>query len=246
VTGAACGAQGDAAVALCAHGEAAWHRLGLAALERASHDDDGLWWRSVAVSPLFHAAVTLRPGPAALPPDLAPGSVRDSFGALDLPAPWVRRPAGPWMLRDPAPLAAPPVVGLDIERVVNPDEIWVFERTAVTGAVGAEQAHAYPPYSIHGRESGAVAGLHLLLGRLDGEPVATAVAARWPAGVYVTGVTTVAAARRRGVGTAMTAAAVATTPGLPAVLCTSPAGAGVYARLGFREAGRGADWERSA
>lgn len=78
-----------------------------------------------------------------------------------------------------------------------------------------------------------------LLGRLDGEPVATAtvfVAPREVAGLYF--VCTAPAARRRGIGAVVTAAAmqVAVEQGCTsAVLGSSPMGEGVYRRLGFEE-----------
>ncbi|WP_433008122.1 GNAT family N-acetyltransferase [Kribbella sp. CA-294648] len=76
------------------------------------------------------------------------------------------------------------------------------------------------------------------LGYLDGEPVATATVflAAGVAGVYF--VMTVPEARRRGIGAALTSAALreARDSGSQyAVLGSSPAGRSVYERLGFRE-----------
>ena len=232
--------SGDATIAACARGEAAWHRLALAALELPSFEDDGMWWRRDATSPVHHAGVTVAPG-ARLPEGIAPGTVRDSFGDLELSG-WTAAPADPWMVRAPDAIPTVAVDGLVLDTAVNPDEVWVFERTAVRGAVGEEAATRYPPFSIHGRESGQVPGLRLLLGRLDGIPVATAIAARWKDGVCISGVMVIESARRRGVGTAMTCAALRAAPDVPASLCASALGYGVYERLGFREVGRGLDW----
>lgn len=231
---------GDAALAACARGEAAWHRLALAGLELPSYEDDGMWWRRDPTSPVLLAGITLARG-ARLPSAIAAGTVRDSFGDLELPG-WTAAPADPWMLREPAPIPALQVEGLVLDHAVNPDEVWVFERTAVRGAGGEEAATRFPPFSIHGRESGQVPGLRLLIGKLDGIPVATAIAARWKDGVCISGVTVVATARRRGIGAAMTCAALRAAPDVPATLCASALGYGVYERLGFREVGRGRDW----
>jgi GNAT superfamily N-acetyltransferase len=236
--------------ALCAHGEIAWHRLGLAALEVPSFEDEGtLWWRTAAVSPVYFAAITIRPNPRALPGDLAGGRIRDTFGDYDddaLPG-WTATPADPWMWREPAPVPDVAVDGLEIDTAVNPDEVWVFERTAVRAGGGDDALAAHPPFSIHGRESGQVPGLRLILGKLDGRPVGTAVAARWAGGVCITGVTVVPEARGRRVGSALTAAALRWAPGVPASLSASALGYHVYERLGFERVeaapGRGTwDW----
>ena len=235
---------GDAAVAACARGEAAWNRLALAALELPSFEDDGMWWRRDPASPVLFAGVSTARG-ARVPAEIGPGQVRDSFGDLDLPG-WTAKPSDPWMLREPAPIPPLQVEGLVLDHAVNPDEVWVFERTAIRGALGEEGVAQFAPFSIHGRESGQVPGLRLLIGKLDGIPVATSIAARWKGGVCVSGVMVVASARRRGIGAAMTCAALRAAPHVPASLCASALGFGVYERLGFREVGRGVDWSPPA
>jgi GNAT superfamily N-acetyltransferase len=230
----------EEAVAACARGEAAWHRLALAALELPSYEDERIWWRRDPTTPVLLAGVTLARR-ARLPEAIARGTVRDSFGDLDLPG-WTPRPGDPWMLREPAPVPDARVAGLVLDTAVNPDEVWVFERTAVRGMGGEQALEQHAPFSLHGRESGQVPGLRLLLGRLEGVPVATAIAARWERGVCVSGVSVVAAARRHGIGTAMTCAALRTARDAPATLCASAAAYGLYERLGFREVGRPVDW----
>ena len=85
--------------------------------------------------------------------------------------------------------------------------------------------------------AGRRAPLGLHLGRLAGAPVATAVNFTAPGGAVVHHVVTLPAARRRGIGTAMTARALreARTLGCSVgVLTASPDGLGLYRRLGFR------------
>jgi predicted acetyltransferase len=80
--------------------------------------------------------------------------------------------------------------------------------------------------------------LHHFLGRLDGEPVATAslLPAGGIAGVY--DVSTVPEARRRGIGTAMTLATLRAARDLGyqlAFLQPSAMGRPLYERIGFRQ-----------
>src|SRR5512132_3681804 len=60
--------------------------------------------------------------------------------------------------------------------------------------------------------------------------------------VGVFGVTTVASARRRGYGTAVTRAAMLTDTGLPAVLAPSEEAANMYLQLGFEPVGALSIW----
>lgn len=79
-----------------------------------------------------------------------------------------------------------------------------------------------------------------LLGLLDGRPVATAAVHRGSRAAEIGHVVTHADARRRGIGAALTAAALelARETHDLAVLTASPDGDGIYRRLGFREIGR--------
>ncbi|TML03750.1 MAG: hypothetical protein E6G36_08440 [Actinobacteria bacterium] len=74
--------------------------------------------------------------------------------------------------------------------------------------------------------------------------MATAMGYRAESAVGVFGVTTVASARRRGYGAALTRAAMLTETGLPAILAPSKEGEGVYARLGFEHVGELSIWIR--
>jgi GNAT superfamily N-acetyltransferase len=135
------------------------------------------------------------------------------------------------------PVAAP-VPGLTVERVESPAayEAWIVaehrgfeaEGDAESGLAALRRAmgigHGFP--------------LHHFLGRLDGEPVATAslLPAGGIAGVY--DVSTVAEARRRGIGTAMTLATLRAARDLGyqlAFLQPSSMGRPLYERIGFRQ-----------
>ncbi len=75
-----------------------------------------------------------------------------------------------------------------------------------------------------------------LIGRLDGRPVASAAVAHGRNASEIQHVVTLPDARRRGIGTAMTAAAMTAASHHghdQAVLTSSPEGAGVYRSLGF-------------
>ncbi|HET9074460.1 MAG TPA: GNAT family N-acetyltransferase [Solirubrobacteraceae bacterium] len=90
-------------------------------------------------------------------------------------------------------------------------------------------------------------GIEVLLGVLDGEPVATALLDVNPSGAGIINVATRAGARGRGIGSALTAAAAARAFARGAPLCqllATPTGQPVYARLGFRELERWSAWVR--
>lgn len=134
--------------------------------------------------------------------------------------------------------SAEPVPGLTVERVEDPAayEAWIIaehrgfeeEGDAESGLAALRRAmgigHGYPLYHF--------------LGRLDGAPVATAtlLPAGGIAGIH--DVSTVPAARRRGIGTAMTLAALREARRLGyaiAFLQPSAMGRPLYERIGFRQ-----------
>ena len=82
----------------------------------------------------------------------------------------------------------------------------------------------------------------LWLGRVDGTPVGAAMSYRTDEAVGIFGVTTVASARGRGYGTALTRAAILPETNLPAVLAPSPEAERLYERLGFRRVGELRIW----
>ena len=82
------------------------------------------------------------------------------------------------------------------------------------------------------------------LARVDGRPVGAAMSYCTENAVGVFGVNTIASARRRGYGGALTRAAVLSETGLPAVLASSTEGRSLYESLGFEEVGQLAIWAR--
>src|SRR5918992_245774 len=113
--------------------------------------------------------------PAGLATEVA---VRDAGGTEDLgPFGFVLQAREPWMLRPPRPLTAVAgPAGLVVAPCRTPGEVELFERTSVEaftgGSTGWVSGTLHPP-----RASLSVPGLTLLLARLDGRPVGTAIAA---------------------------------------------------------------------
>jgi GNAT superfamily N-acetyltransferase len=238
-------------VALAARGESVWHRLGLAALDVDWVSDGQVARRTQPTSPVFLAALSLRAGvPAAALAQAVNGlgtelAVRDAGGTEDLgPFGFVLQAREPWMVRPPAPPEpAPALPGLEVAPCRSPAEVELFERTSVEGFTGTTAGWA--PGTIHSPAASLrVPGLTLLLARLDGHPVGTAIAATDGTVLNIAGVAVVQAARRQGVGARVTAACLATAPDLPAVLSSSEEGHSLYQTLGFADAGPTALWWR--
>ena len=237
-------------VELAAHGESVWHRLALRALGFGWLDDGTVAWRTAPSSPVFLGALSLHAGVAAgrlaeavagLATEVA---VRDAGGTEDLgPFGFVLQAREPWMVRLPARLNAPPAPpGLVVAPCRTPAEVELFERTSVEAFTGS--LSTWMPGTVHPPASVGVPGLTLLLARLDGHPVGTAIAATDGTVLNVGGVAVVASARRQGIGTQVTAACLATAPDLPAVLSSSEDGHPLYQTLGFTDAGPTALWWR--
>jgi predicted GNAT family acetyltransferase len=87
--------------------------------------------------------------------------------------------------------------------------------------------------------------MHMFLGRVDGRGVAAAMGYLLDDAVGVFGVTTVASARGRGYGTAVTRAALLADTGLPSVLAPSKEAVSMYRRLGFRSVGTLRIWSNA-
>jgi GNAT superfamily N-acetyltransferase len=238
-------------VALAAHGESVWHRLGLAALGVAWVEHGGVARRTRPSTPVFLGALSLRAGVpaarlAAAAEDLqGEVAVRDAGGAEDLgPFGFVLQAREPWMLRQPAPATAGPApAGLEMAPCRTPAEVELFERTSVEAFTGTTAG--WVPGAIHPPAASLrVPGLTLLLARLDGQPVGTAIAAVDGSVLNVAGVAVVRRARRQGIGTRLTLACLAVAPALPAVLSSSEDGHPIYRALGFADVGPSALWWR--
>ncbi|OLL72230.1 hypothetical protein Ae168Ps1_0605c [Pseudonocardia sp. Ae168_Ps1] len=145
----------------------------------------------------------------------------------------------PLMLRPPAPLPSPPA-GLEI-RVVPDADPGDFEDVLVDGYGLADLGR---PAAADPRLTGGL--LHLVVGYADGLPVATAGSAVHHDVVEIDWVTPLPEHRGRGHGRAVTAAACAVAPDLPALLLSSDDGRPVYHRLGFWDLFRATMWEHPA
>jgi len=133
-------------------------------------------------------------------------------------------------------LRTPAVVpGLEIVRVRDDDALATWDGTLGRG-FGEGEREARWVAEVY-RKLGYGDPWRHYLGRLDGEPVATTTIflGAGVAGVYF--VMTIPEARRRGIGAAITYAALREAEAVAeyGVLGSSPAGRSVYAGLGFRE-----------
>ena len=228
-------------VALCARAAAGWHTSWLTALGLRS-EVAGAMWRALDRPPrIYFAGITLRPDVPAEAIRDVPGSVCDAWQTLEL------EPHGfrvwrtePWFLRPPraASVAKPPE--LEIVAVSTAAEVYELEAVSVRGF--EDETASIAPGTYHPPEVLHDAAMHMFLGRVAGRPVGAAMGYRLDDVVGVFGVTTVASARQRGYGTALTCAAMLTETGLPAILAPSPAGERLYRRLGFESVGALSIW----
>jgi ribosomal protein S18 acetylase RimI-like enzyme len=231
-------------VTLCAEAYAGWHTSWLSALGLESVRRDGVW-RALERPPVIYlAGITLDPSvPSSVLADV-PGAVGDVWHALDLTPhgfrvwrtePWFYRPAGP----------LPPASAgeLELVRVTTPAEVEEFEAVSVRGF--GEEDELVEPGMFHPPSVLADDAMHMFLGRVDGRGVAAAMGYLLDDAVGVFGVTTVASARGRGYGTAVTRAALLEDTGLPSVLAPSEEAVNMYRRLGFRSVGTLRIWSNA-
>jgi ribosomal protein S18 acetylase RimI-like enzyme len=228
-------------VALCADAVAGWHAAWLTALGLRSETSVEAWRALDAPPQMYFGAITLRPDTGADSVVQERGSVCDSWQTLDLTEfglrvwrqdPWFHRPAGE--LRTPTPPE------LELVRVTTAEEVEELEAVSVRG-FGSEDA-TIEPGTVHPPSILADPRMVLWLGRVDGKPVGASMGYRTDNAVGVFGVTTIASARRRGYGAALTAAAMRDEAGLPAVLASSKDGERLYERLGFERVGELSIW----
>jgi hypothetical protein len=150
--------------------------------------------------------------------------------------PLMYRPAGP----PPAGTVDPP--GLEVTEITATSDVGDY----VTFARTAAEAFGLGGLSTDGEAvwDGRVAasGWRFWLGRLDGEPVATAAASTSHGVNVVEIISTLAAARGKGIGAAVTWRATLADPTLPAVLLASDLGRPVYERMGYVAVQRTTVW----
>src|SRR2546423_5606465 len=183
-------------VALCADAVAGWHTSWLTALGLRS-EADGETWRALDTPPfIYFGAIALRPDTRTDAVLDAPGSICDSWQALDLAPfgfnvwrtePWYFRAAGP------VPTETPPE--LELVRVSTEAEVEEFELVSVHG-FGSEE-DTIEPGTFHPPTILTDPRMAMWIGRVGGKPVGAAMGYRADAVVGVFGVTTIASARRR-------------------------------------------------
>ncbi len=234
----------DSAVKLCADAVAGWHAAWLTALGlRSAADADA--WRALDRPPhIYFSAITRRPDtPAEAVADTA-GAVCDSWQTIDLGhLGFCDRRHEPWFLCASSERSgAETPAELEIVRVATAAEVEELEAVSVRGFENEDAT--IEPGTLHPPTILDDPRMVLWLGRVAGRPVGAAMSYRTDEAVGIFGVTTIASARRRGYGTALTRAAMLVDSGLPSVLAPSPEGEKLYRRLGFEHVGELRIWSR--
>jgi hypothetical protein len=233
--------EAELAVDACVGWHDSWVRtFGL----RTRTDADA--WRLLdpGAPPFYFTAVTRRP--EAPPEALAPahGTVCDGWARLNLePLGFEPRGGEPWFFRPAGPLPSeeqPP--DFELVRAATAEEIAEFEAVSLHGFGSEDDEVAVG--SAHPAAILTDGRMTCWIARADGRPVAAAMSYETGRAIGIFGVTTVASARRRGYGTAITRAAILPDSGLPAVLAPSPEAESLYGRLGFRSVGELRKWWR--
>jgi hypothetical protein len=233
------------AVIRCADAVAGWHAAWLTAFGQRSVRDEDSWRALDAPHFIYFAGITLRPEAAVESVADSPGTVCDSWCALDLsPVGFRMWQSEPWFYRAPGPLPEEEVrAELELVRVITPAEVEELEAVSVRGfeneTATVERGTIHPPSVLEDPR------MVLWLGRVNGDAVGAAMSYRTDEAVGVFGVTTIASARRRGYATALTRAAMLTDTGLPSILAPSREAERLYERLGYRRVGELRKWVRA-
>ena len=162
-----------------------------------------------------------------------------SLWPVDLAALGFTRSESPAMVRPAGPLEATET-DLAVREVTDAAAAASFGRT-LTAGFGYDQ-RGLTIAEVFNADVLGDDRLRLWLGTLDARPVAASWSAVIDGHVGIYGVATVPDARRRGYGEALTRAAIAVAPDLPATLQASTMGRPLYERLGFKEVGRFEVW----
>jgi hypothetical protein len=244
----------DDPVALCAENAAGcleawltalglrWERTG--SMIRALDQPPSIYWSAIALAPGSRAWDFAEVRGTLCDPwsdlDLAPLGFEER--SLDGDAETAREP---WFVRPPGSLPRRRhrrPLELEVVAASTPEEVAEFEAVAVRGFDGEDAT--VERFSFHPPSILADDRMTMLIGRVEGRPVAAAMGFRAEGSVGIYGVTTVASARRRGYATELTRALI--DPRMPAILSPSPQGAGMYRRLGFEPMGELRQWRRAA
>ena len=173
-----------------------------------------------------------------------PLSLISPWSVPDLGSGWTPFGHPPLMVRGVAEVTPDTPAELTVTEVVDQPGLEVLERTLVDG---------YPdptlqPYRWGEVHDARVLGgpTHFFLGSVAGRPVATAAGHVAAGVVAIELVATMADARGRGYGEAVTWAATLVDPTRPAVLIASDLGRPVYERMGYVAVSRWTFWHRPA
>jgi ribosomal protein S18 acetylase RimI-like enzyme len=221
---------------------AAWHAAWLAALGLRSERTARVWRALDQPPPIYWTAVALESTATAA--DLAgqPGTVCDPWSSIDLtPHGYAATARDPWLARTPGKVGVAVPPELELVRAQTPAQVAEFETTSIRGFFEDESAEIACG-SIHPAPILDDERMTMLIGRVEGRPVAAAMSYRLDDVVGIYGVTTLPSVRRRGYASALTAALL--DPGVPASLSPSAMAAGVYRRLGFEQVGELTMWSR--
>ncbi len=250
-----------------------WHDTSLRALGRTTRRTDSLWSCEEGPGIIFHMAIPLGPrdsidqqlaeieafaarraGQNIVVPDFWDGLnlgelgfIPSPYGAVsDLfwrpPAAPIGAQVDPSRLPEGFPGAFPE--GFKVEEVSDRDGLREFERVSMRGFDSEDRLETLGPFGVHAPGILDDPRMHVYIGRINSDPVTTAMAYVSDQVVGVYGVSTPLEHRRRGYGEAITRAAINAAPELPAWLDPSEIATPMYRRLGFDRIARYTAWLR--
>ena len=218
---------------------------------------DGVWAADTKLPAAYpNSATTLRPLAAE---ETAEVMARlDRFYAADVGGPWMlwsawptpdltpygMHQAGqtPLMVRLPSPVPAATVTGLRIVEASTESDLLDLDNVMIRGYPVPELT--YPDDRITDKHS--LGGpVHFFVGYEDDRPVSCAMACIGEREVGIYAVATLPDRRGKGYGGALTLAAMAAAPHLPAVLEASDFGQPIYLRLGYQVVSEYTLWYKS-